>query len=345
MPQKTKGADGYKRFSDSLAAGQIGNFYIFHGDERYLLERSLAGIREKLCPGGLNSFNYRRFEGKCMSADELESAINTLPFFADRTLIEVDDFDIFKQEETEKRKLAGLLSDLPDYVCVVIIFDTIKYKPDGRIKLDASIKESADVVEFAVQGQDRLSNWIKRHFTDVGKRISSADAEYLVFITGGLMSTLHGEIEKTAAYAKGETVTRADIDAVVLPELETYAYKLSDALARRDYTEAMRILDELFQMREAPHKIMFNISLKMRQLLAARVCIDNSLQKDALMRMCGIRYEFQAKALIETARRLKLSECCNAVIICSDTAYRLNSSPDPNAGMIELISKLSLNRA
>lgn len=345
MPQKTKGADGYTRFKNSLAAGKIGNFYIFHGDERYLLERSLARLREQLCPGGLNSFNYKRFEGKSISVDDLENAVNTFPFFADRTLIEVDDFDVFKQEETQKRKLAGLLSDLPDYVCVVIVFDAIKYKPDGRIKLDTQIKESADVIEFSVQGQDSLTNWIRSHFADAGKRISASDAEYLVFVTGGLMSTLHGEIEKAAAYAKGETVTRTDIDAVVLPEIETFAYRLSDALARRDHADAMRILDELFQMREAPHKIMFSISLKMRQLLAARVCIENGLQKDALMRMCDIRYDIQAKSLIDTARRLTLSKCRNAVMICSDTAYRLNSSPDPEASMIELIAKLSLNGA
>ena len=339
MPQKNKSIDGYRRITESVAAGQIGSLYIFHGEERYLLERSLAELRRRLCPGGLDGFNYKRFEGKGFSVDELDDAVNTLPAFADRTLIEIHDFDIFKSEE--RPRLGTLFEDLPGYVCVVFIFDTVPYKPDNRQKINARILEHADVVEFLVQNQDKLINWTRKHFAEAGKKISAADAEYLAFITGGSMYLLKGEIDKTAAYAREETITRADIDSVVSPVLDTVAYKLTDALARREYTAAMQILDELLQMKEAPHKLMFSISLKMRQLLAARVCIENKLDKAALMDMCGIRHEFQARTLMDTAKRMPLAAIRNAVLLCSETAFELNSTPDPEARLIELITKLA----
>ena len=335
-----KTGNNYDNHVSSIKSGQIGSFYIYFGEERYLLERCLVNLRATLCPDGLDGFNYKRFEGKGLSIEELEDAIDTLPAFADRTLIEIHDFDIFKNDS--KQRLCDIFSDLPDYVCVVFIYSTIEYKPDGRQKISKEILKYADVIDFAVQDQDRLVKWIRRHFHDAGKIISTGDAEYLAFITGGLMSTLNGEIEKTAAFAKQETVTRKDIDAVVTPVLDTVAYKLTDALVSRDNKRALRLLDELFQMREVPHKLMYSISLKMRQLLAARICIESNLGKSALMELCGIRHDFQARTLLSTAKKTTLSDCRDAVLYCSATALELNSTTDTESRLIELVTKLAM---
>jgi DNA polymerase-3 subunit delta len=338
MPAK-KDSDGYKSLSEALKKNELGCFYICHGEERYLLENMLTQMRKRLCPDGLGSFNYRRFEGKSLTIDELDEAIDTLPAFAERTLIEIHDFDLFSA--SDKPRLAAMLSDLPEYVCLIFIYDVAPYKPDRRVKVNTEMLKHSQVIEFVVQETTKLIRWINAHYADAGKSISESDAKYLTFITGGYMSALHTEIEKTAAYAQGPTVTRADIDAVVTPVLDAVAYKLTDALARREHAQALKIMDELFQMKEAPHKLIFSISLKMRQLLAAKVCLENNLGKSELVEMCNIRHEFQAKALLDTARRASLSGCREAVLCCADTALELNSGIDPESGLTELITKLA----
>ena len=296
-------------------------------------------MRALLCPEGLDSFNYKRYEGKTLPVETLEVAINTLPAFAERTMIEIHDFDIFKSDQRDR--LCEIFSDLPDYVCIVFVYSTIEYKPDGRQKINKEILKYVSAVDFIRPDQDRLVKWIRRHFHDTGKKITADDAEYLAFITGGLMTNLNGEIEKAAAYAKSDYVTRNDIDKVVTPVLDAVAYKLTDAIVSRDNARTLRLLDELFQMREVPHKLMYSISLKMRQLLAARVCIENDLDRNRLMKMCALRQEFQAKALLSTAKKATLDEWRNAVLNCSQTALELNSAADPESRMIELVTKLA----
>ena len=341
MPQNSKKEDGFKQISAAISGGQIGNFYIFHGEERYLLDRALVMLREKLCPDGQSSFNYKRYEGEALSFEILEETINTFPVFAERTFLEVHDFNIFKGDE--RQMLLEIFSDLPDYICVVFIYNTIEYKPDGREKLNKEILKYAEDIEFSVAEQSRLIKWIVRHFEDCGKKISRSDTEYIALITGGLMTVLHSEIEKTAAYAAGDTITRSDIDAVVTPVLDAVAYKLTDALAKRDYKKASQILSDLLEMREAPHKLIYSISLKMRQLLAARICFENNLGVAGLMEMSGMTYEFQAKALMSSARETTLAECKKFVQICSETALALNSSgsSEPEACMAELVARLA----
>ena len=296
-----------------------------------------------ICPDGLGGFNYKRYDNKTLPVDELEDAVNTLPMFADKTLVEIHDFDIFKSDA--RQRICDIFADLPDYICIVLVYSTVEYKPDGRQKINKEILKHVSVVEFVAQEQNKLVKWIKRHFQDAGKSISTGDAEYLAFITGGLMSPLKGEIEKTAAYSKNETVTRGDIDAVVTPVLDTVAYKLTDALVGRDNKKTLQVLDELLQMREVPHKMIYSISLKMRQILAARICLENNLDRAVLMEMCNIRHDFQARTLMSTAGRATLSGCRNAVLFCAQAALELNSSSEPESRMIELITKLALDSA
>ena len=377
MAQKKKTDDSYEKFIASYKAGEIGNFYILHGDERYLLDHSLSEIRKKLCPDGLNGFNYRRFEGRNISLEELDAAINTLPFFADRTLVEIHDIILFPQSRkssadnesdgtagsvieddsasdsdeqdadnnAERQHLLQILSNLPEHVCLVIVFNTLPFKPDSRLKHDKEILRLARVVNFTIQDQAKLLNWIHRRFEAEGKRINRSDAEYLALITDGLMTSLVGEIGKVSAYSQGETVTRADIDAVVTPVPNAIAYKLSDALLAGKHTEAMHILDGLFQMREPAQRIIFNISMKMRHFLAARICIEENLGKRKLIELCGFRYDFLATILLDAARNATLEKCRSAVLLCSGAAYDINNTNEPEARLVELLAQLTWGSA
>ena len=315
-----------------------------------MLEHSLGELRSMICPDGLDSFNYKKFEGKNISIDDFEGAIDTLPAFADRTLIEVHDFDIFKGKSTgstgsgassDKERLCDIFSHLPEYVCVVVVFSTIQYKPDNRIKLDKEILSHCLVVEFAAQDQSRLTNWISRRFAANGKRISKSDTEYLAHITDGYMSALITEIEKISSFSNEQTISRSDIDSVVIPVLGAFAYTLTDAILEGNSKKAMFTLDELLQMREPAQKILFSIILKMRQFLAARICIENGLDRKSLMEMCSIRLDFQARTLMNTAQKTSLTVCRNALLHCVKAAYDLNSSAEPEERLVELIVRLS----
>jgi len=338
MPKTVAKNNNYDNLLSSLKSGEIGTFYIFHGEERYLLDYCLGQLRAKLCPDGLDGFNYKRYDSKNLSLDELEEAINTLPAFAERTFIEVHDFDIFATNVRER--ICKIVSDLPEYVCLLFVYNTVAYKPDGRVKQNKEIQKNANIVEFVVQDQEKLVKWVKRHFTDAGKKIDTQEAEYISFITGGLMSTLKGEIEKVAAFSKSDIIIRDDIDAVVSPVLDAVTFKLTDAIVSGNFKLSTQILGELFQMREAPHKMIYSISLKLRQLLVARVCIENGLGKTHFMEMCGIRHEFQARGLWATANKSTLSDCKASVIHCSETALDLNSTTDPEARIVELLLRL-----
>lgn len=344
MAAKKTDDSEYKALRKALKDGTPERLYIFHGDERYLLEHCLGELRKMADANGLGGFNHKRFDGKNLKVEELIEAAEALPVFAERTLVEVHDYNMFKADEASRTRLTELFGDLPEYLCLVFVFDTVEYAPDRRLKATTALLKNAHVVEFPVQGKPELVKWIRAHYAAVGKKIQPEDAEYLSFITGGLMTSMLGEIEKTAAYSQGEYVTKADIDAVVTPVLEAVSYKLADAVAAGSFEEAARILDELLQMKEPPHKLIFGVSLKLRQLYAARLCLDAGEDSSDLMEISGIKYPFQAKNLMSAARNMTTEEARSAVSLCAEAAFEMNSGSEPGEALTMLLVKLASER-
>ncbi|MDR2356482.1 MAG: DNA polymerase III subunit delta [Oscillospiraceae bacterium] len=338
-----KARQSVEKLRAEIGAGVPGGLYILHGEERYLRDRTLESLRATI-PDAASGFNYRRFEWKSAEADDIFAAVNTPPAFSERTLVEVRDYDMFGADEGDRRTLCEMFEDLPEYVCLVFVYDTLEYKPDGRTALGKAVKKCARVVEFGAQEETRLIKWIAAHFKRLGKTIDAREARYLLELTDGYMAGLNSEIGKLSAYARSDSVTRADIDDIVTPSPEAFSYQMTDAMTRGDYDAAAGILDTLLRMREPPQKLIFIISLKMRQLLAARVCAARGLSSAQLSDLCGIKFEFQARGLLSAARRVSLDECRAAVLCCAQTAYAMNSGGDGEDELIKLLARLALRR-
>lgn len=342
MPPKKQDINKeFDALKDAIQKGELKRLYIFHGDERYLLENFLGQIRKKLAAGDFADFNHKKFSGQGLSVDELISACDALPVFSDRTLIEVHDYDLSKASEENREKLLGLFTDLPEYVCLIFVFDTVEYSIDARLKLGSFLKKEASVVEFSIQEQSKLVKWIKSHFAEGGKKIDTPASEYLAFVTGGLMTSMNTEIGKLCAYAVGEFVTKEDIDAVVTPVTDAVAWKLTDYIISGSIDQAAVVLIDLMNMREPPHKLIYSITSKLRHLMAARVCFENGLSEKHLMTMANIKFDFQARNLMAGARRTSLRRCRDAVLISTEIAFKMNSGGDPEDLLTDLLINLA----
>ena len=222
-----KASEAFQKFKSDLAAGRIGNAYIFCGEETYLREHYLKDLRDRLIPAGFEEFNYHTLDGKDLTAELLAETAEAMPMLSERTLIVASDFDIFKLNEDQREKLIAFLEDIPPYCCIVFVYDTVDYKPNRTMKkLYKAVTDHVQVVEFRPADNSDLVVWIARRFKALGKEIDRQTAEYLIFTCGGLMTGLVPEIAKIGAYAKGRAITQKDIDAVADPVLSAEVFAL-----------------------------------------------------------------------------------------------------------------------
>ena len=272
--------------------------------------------------GGLGEFNRHDLSAKDMSPHALEEAVDCLPMIAERTLIEVTDFDLFKAGE--KEEYIRILSNLPDYCCLVFLYDVLEYKPDARTKLAQAVKAHGTAVNFARQSPRELADWVRRHFKAQGKDIDPRLCEELIFLCGDLMHSLQQEVGKIAAYAKGDKITRADIEAVATPQLSAVVFRIADAIGEKNFDRAAAILGELYQMQKSPYEIMGAFGKQMRQLYSARLALDRQKNAAWVAGLWGMRYP--ADRLLVSARRFSLQWCRRAVVRCAQTDLAMKST-------------------
>jgi len=336
VPPKGKSDNAaYRQLIKDIGQGDIGRLYVFCGEEVYLRRHCLEQIRAKLLPPGMEDFNLHTLAGKDFDLKALEQMVECLPMMSERTLVLVTDWDIYKGD---RDGLAELFADLPEYVCLIFIYDLIEYKGDARTKLAAALKQYGSLVSFDRQSPQSLEIWVKRHFKAAGQEISSEDARYLIFLCGDLMTGLNSEIEKISTYAGGDRITRADIDAVATPQLDAVVFQVVDRLAEGDFDRAAAVLSDLFHMQEPPIKLLGGLGYQLRQLYAARLTLEAKKGSAYLSQLCGVS-PYRAERLLQTARRLTLDWCRQAVRRCGELDLEMKST---GADGEELLTQLLL---
>ena len=325
MAVKKDDAAGLRQLKADLKAGALGRCYLFCGEEAYLRDYYLGRMKAALLPQGMEEFNLHTLEGKGFTLHALEEAVDCLPMMGERTLVVVTDLDLFKTAEV-RDGVAALLPQLPDYVCLVFLYDLIEYKADARTKLAAALKEHATVVKFVRQDQGDLIDWVKRRFKALDKEIDAEQARYLIFLCGDLMNGLIGEIEKIGAYAKNHRVTREDIDAVATPQLDAVVFQMTDALAAGDFDKAAAVLADLLHMQEPPIKLLAVLGRQLRQLYSARLALEERKGAGAVAELWGMRSSYPAEKLMSAARRFDLAWCRRAVVRAAKTDLAMKST-------------------
>ena len=326
MAKKAPAGNALQDLKNALKAKTLDRLYFFHGEETFLLHHYLGQIRKQLLDPLTESFDLRDF------AD----AVENLPMMAEATLVQVDDIDPFKMNESDRTKMAEILSDIPDYCTVIFTYITVPWKPDKRLKKLWEAVEAGQIVEFAKQDQRDLVAWVSRHFAAAKKRISTDLCVYLIDITGGTMTALNGEIDKICAYSGADEIRKSDIDAVTEPVLDAVVFQMTDLLSAGRYDQAMLKLQQLFKMQQEPLAILGAVGGHFRRISAARTLLDHGKTASDLQKLCGIP-DYPARKTMDAARRFSQKFCAFASERILETDYQMKTSFDDSERLLELL--------
>ena len=337
MAKKVISDGAFQALKASVKNKSIDRLYFFHGEETFLMSYYLEAIKKQLLDSLTESFNFHRFHSENFYLAEFLEAVENLPMMAEHTLIQVDDIDLFKLTEAERDKIAGALSDIPEYCTVVFTYLTTPWKPDKRLKkLWEAVEKNGQIVEFRRQDQKELIPWVSRHFASYKKKISNELCAYLIDITGGTMTALNGEIEKICAYSGADEIKKSDIDAVTEPVLDAVVFQMTDLLSSGRYDQAFQKLQELLKMQQEPVAILGAVGGHFRRLSAARTLLDNGKTAYDLQKLCGIP-DYPARKTMEAARRVSPHFCREAANLVLETDYRMKTSFDDPERLLEMM--------
>ena len=248
MAVEKQNKNGRLKLKQDLAKGSFETLYILYGEEAYLREYYLRQLRKKVVDETFADFNLIELDGKTLTLESLTEAVDSYPAMSERKLVIVTDFNIYAPPASFGDQLIDLLSDLPDYVCLVFYFDILEAKPDKRTKMYKLLEKKACTAEFARLEEKELIERLERR--ELNCIISDEDAAYMIFLCGTSLTNLMGEIEKAAAHCTTGEIKRYNIDAVCSPVLDAVVFDLTDAIAAGKFEKAVALVGDSFASQE-----------------------------------------------------------------------------------------------
>ena len=332
-------ADALRR---QIKNANLARCYLLYGSEHYLQDYYARELRKAVLGGEDDPFNLRQLDGRNLDLRALADAVDAYPSFAEKTLVEVRDFNFYQtskkkeeedpEEEKEQpeqgeiKELIAILSDLPEYCCLVFLYETLDFKPDKRRKkIWDQLNKLITLVEFPLQGQRELVRWIQKHFVARDRKISEEDAAYMLFLCGSQMENLSNEIGKVAVYAREKQVRREDIDAVVVPVFEAQVFKMTDALAAKEFDRAAELMYHLFQLNMEPIAINAIIGGQLRKLYTAFLVKKAGGNSAVLSKLLGTS-EYISGLNLRICASFPESWYLRMIRLSAETDFRMKSS-------------------
>ena len=222
--------------------------YAVFGDDAFLRREAIDAIRRANLPGDDDALSVARFAGEHASLADVLDEVRTLPFFAKRRVVLVENADPFVS--AHRKELEGYVEHPSGSGALVL---SVKTWP-GNTRL-AKLTEKAGVAVDCKGPNDRtLLPWIvhlaKSRF---GVTLDPEAAGLLLELVGPEVGLLVGELDKLSVYVGGKGKVRRDDVArtVGAGRIETI-WKVLEAATTGRGDLALELLDRLVTAGEAP---------------------------------------------------------------------------------------------
>lgn len=332
-----KDDSGILKLKNDLKTGKIGKLYIFFGSESYMKEYYLEQLTKAVVEDTFREFNLQIFEGNRLTLEQLSDAIESYPAMAERKMVILKDLDLYKPQAALKENLPEILSDLPNHICLVIVYDVLEFKEDKRLKMDATLKKYGCIVEFSPLDRSDLIPWIKRRARALDKTIENDACDYLLFMCGSSMTNLITEIDKAAAHSVTDAITKVNIDAVCSKVLEAVIFDLTDSIAEGKFEQALQQFNELILQKNDIIMLFAAINRHILRLYGAKLAENGQKGDKFLFDLLGTKSSFYVKKIISSAAKFNLAWLRQAVLLCGETDVSLKSANIDRQKTVELM--------
>lgn len=244
-----------------LEKGKLATLYLFYGEENFLIEEAVARIEALTVDPASRDFNLCRFDGKETPAAILLDTLQSYPFFGDRKLVTVKNFDSTPAATLEQ--LLPYLGNPSPFVVLVLVAEKI----DRRRKFYQVFEEKGAVVQFFPLFESQLPMWVDRRVKSKGLSIDREAITLLVEAIGNDLGRLEAAILKLVVYVTGKkTIQPDDVTAAIGDSREWSIFELANAVGEKNWEKGLKILDRMLQDGEEPVMIIAMLARQFRLL-------------------------------------------------------------------------------
>ncbi|MGN1180179.1 MAG: DNA polymerase III subunit delta [Suilimivivens sp.] len=317
-----------QRINEDLRTGQLKKMYLLYGEEAYLRRQYRDRLKEAII--GDDNMNYYYHEGKDVVIGEIVDLSETMPFFAERRLIVLENTGLFKSGGEE---LAAYLAEPAETVYFIFVESEV----DKRSKLYKTLQSKGYATEFAVQEEATLKKWILGMVKREGKNISGPALNALLEKTGTDMDNIHKEMEKLFCYCLDkDSIEISDIEEICTRRISSHIFDMVGAIAEKKQKKALELYYELLTLKEPPMRILFLIARQFNLLMQVKELAGKGFSGKAIGEKVGLP-GFVAGKYVTQASRFRREDLREAVEACVEAEEAIKTGKMNDNMSVELL--------
>lgn len=324
----------YSEFTAEIKAGLPKRLYILAGPEEFLKEHCASLAKKKLVDPSLEDFNFQSYN-EIPDFTACNSFVNTLPMMSERKLLVLRKCGFFEKNLKQKADWEDMFKSLPEHICVLLWEPEPEKGKKGASPLRRICEKAGETVDFPLQTEAKLIPWLAKIAANGGKLIDKGCASYIIGSLGRSMSVLKTEMQKINAYAGGEQITRADIDAVIIRPTEDKVFKLTDAIMQGRRDLCYGYLYDLQQSRAEPVAFLSLFSGQLINIYHAKLLLNEGFQAAAAAKTLGGGW--MADKSVRLAQRSSEEKLERLIRLCQNADSTIKSGKAEAWAALELI--------
>lgn len=280
---------------DHIKNNTIKKIYILHGSEEYL-KRVYKNHLIKATVAEGDTMNFTTIEGPCDNSDEIISMANTMPFFAERRVVLVENSKLFMHPD---EKLADCIKSLSDSILLIFIEEKVNNNL-ATVKAAASV--GAVINYEPLQGKE-LDAWVVGFVRRSQKQITKNAVDEIYDRTPSDLNMLEKELTKLIDYCWDKnSITQDDVREVVTKQSDAKIFDLISAIASKDPVKVMKCYQEIITSKtDTPISIINKIANQFRQMLWVKSLGEQGLSNEAIAKSAGLKSDRQVYAIKKVA--------------------------------------------
>jgi DNA polymerase-3 subunit delta len=319
-----------KRIAQDIRNGQLGNLYLLYGEETYLRRQYRDKLKAALVPQE-DAMNCSVYSGKDINANEVVDLAGTMPFFAERRVVIVENSGWFKSGNDQ---IAALVKSLPDTTCMIFV----EAEVDKRGKLYKAVTANGCAALCEMQDEATLRKWVMGLLKKENKTITPDALNLLLDKTGTNMENIRREVEKLVCYRYYEDgITAADVEELCIVQIQNQIFDMVEAVAQKKQKQALGLYYNLLALKEAPMKILALTARQFHMLLQVKEMKSKGYQESDIARQTGLNPYFLKKKYIPQAAQFKLPQLEAALRTCVEAEENIKTGRMSDMLSVELI--------
>ena len=292
--------------------GYMANIFFLLGNDEFAISRRLKDFEADFPDPTTADMNTARLEARSMSEDDLNNAINAMPFLAKRRLVLLANPSAKYNNPSIRKKFLEFLEKMQDTTRLVM-YESVDPRDVEKHWLVKWAEKNEKLIQAKAYMLPRLKDmtgWIVNETKNQGGKIEPRAAEMLKDMVGVDTRQAGMEIAKLLAYVNwARPITAQDVEAVCIVTSQQSVFDFVDALANGNGKSAQYLLHRLLESEE-PFSLWGMLIRQFRLLIQAREILDGRGNKDDVARALGV-HPFVAEKTTQQAARFSIESLEN----------------------------------